>query len=85
MTLTMPASGSAGLLEAVITSEGIYNGKQVFFLIDSVLTTEEERRLEAAFDAMEEAARQMVMNAEALTASLDRLHETFVAVNRRLD
>ena len=84
-TLTAPATERADLLEAMITAEGPYKGKQVFLPSEFVLSATEERELEAAFDEMEEAARQMMASAEALTESLDKLHEAFVEVNRKLD
>ena len=85
MSTMLLASPTAGLLEAMITTEGVYKGRQVFLSPELVTSAEDVARFDAAADEMVLAARQMAANAEALTESLDRLHETFVAMERRLD
>lgn len=81
-TLAVPATG---LLEATVTTEGLYKGRHVFFPAELVMSEGDEARLNMALDEMVGAAQSMANNAIALTESLDRLHETFMAVNRRLD
>ncbi len=82
---TMLAAPATGLLEAMITTEGLYKGRHVLLPTELLMSTEEESRLDMALDEMVSAARSMATSSAALTESLERLHDTFVEVNRRLD
>lgn len=82
---TALAAPMTGLLEATVTTEGLYKGQQVFFPAELVLSQGDEAKLNAALDEMVGAARSMANSAIALTESVERLHETFEEVNRRLD